>query len=62
MKFCESIKCNPFSITPLTFVLDCLDEFCESNFNSFLKVYEDYLPKNLKQKNINISEIKRSMR
>ena len=59
MKFGEQKKVNVFSITPLTFIIgksrpptpkpnpnliDCKDEFCEANFNAFLKVYEDHLP------------------
>ena len=61
MKFGEQIKANIFSITPLTFIIDCKDEFCEANFNAFLKVYEDYLPSELKLKK-STGEIRRSLK
>lgn len=50
IQYCESIKVNPFTLTPLTFIIDCEDEMCESFFNHFIKIYNSNMPSSMKKK------------
>jgi hypothetical protein len=61
MRFGELIKNNIFTITPLTFIIDCKDELCEANFNAFLRVYEDYIPIDMRIKK-STGEIRRNLK
>ena len=48
MLYCESMKLNVFDYTPITFILDFDDDFCDANLHLFLKFFEKHLPNNLK--------------
>ena len=64
MQFSEQIKMNLFDITPLTFIFDFDDEYCEANIAYFFKLYEKFAPNHIKCQ-INqkiISDIKRKLR